>query len=103
MNSLGGLQKSWKISGILGFDVFSCSGEYLGVLFDVIATGSNDVWVVRFDEHEILIPALKTIIKEVSVLSKRIFVSLPKEFEQIYGCVSWADGEVFDNSLIYED
>jgi 16S rRNA processing protein RimM len=98
----GGFQKSWKVSGICGFEVFNFSGEYLGVLCDVIATGSNDVWVVRLNEHEILIPALKTIVQEVNMLSKRIFVSMPKEFAQICDAKS-ADGDVFDDIVIYED
>jgi 16S rRNA processing protein RimM len=95
-------QNSWKISGILGFEVFNASGDYLGVLSDVIATGSNDVWVVKCGYEEILIPALKTVIKEVNVIRKKIFVSLPKEHEMIYGNIISADGADYDG-LIYED
>ncbi|MDR2860354.1 MAG: PRC-barrel domain-containing protein [Elusimicrobiota bacterium] len=94
---------SWKISGILGFEVYNLSGEYLGVLYDVVITGSNDVWVVRSSYEEILIPALKNIIKEVNMVRKKIFVSLPKEFEMIYGSIQSADGNERSDYIIYED
>jgi 16S rRNA processing protein RimM len=99
----GSLKSSWKISEILGFEVFNNSSEYLGVLCDVMMTGSNDVWIVRYGYEETLIPALKTVVKEVNTLRKKIFVSLPKEFEKIYGAVPSADGDNYGTFIIYED
>jgi 16S rRNA processing protein RimM len=96
-------KSSWKISEILGFEVFNDSGECLGVLSDVMATGSNDIWVVKDGHEETLIPALKTAVKEVNILRKKIFVSLPKEYEMIYGAIQSADGHQDDAYIIYED
>lgn len=96
--------KKWKVSEILGFEVFNQSGDRLGVLADVISTGSNDVWAVKYDNEEILIPALKTIIKEVNVLRKKIFVTLPAGYEDIYGPVKSADGVLeYNGYIVYED
>jgi 16S rRNA processing protein RimM len=93
---------SWKISEILGFEVFKTSGERLGVLSNVIATGSNDVWVVQYGYRETLIPALKNIITEVNVERKKIFVSLPKEFEKIFGTRT-SYKPIFNDYIVYED
>jgi len=96
--------KTWKISDILGFEVFDRTGEMLGVLADVISTGSNDVWVVRYCGEEILIPALKNIVKEVNSLRKKIFVALPAGYADIYAAAKPADGlPEYNGYFVYED
>lgn len=96
--------KTWKVTDILGFEVFSQTGEKLGILSDVISTGSNDVWVVKYDNEEYLIPALKNVVKEVNVLRKKIFVELPNGFESAYSSAKSADGIVeYNGYLVYED
>ena len=94
----------WKISDILGFEVFNQNGIRVGVLSDVVLTGSNDVWVVKYYNEEILIPALKNVIKEVNIARKKIFVVLPKEYEDIYGQVKLADDLLeYNGYYVYED
>ncbi len=67
------------ITDILGMSVFDENDTLLGKLVDVIQTGSNDVYVVRNSGgNEILIPALKSVVKEVSLEDGRISVILPK-------------------------
>ncbi|MDR3330737.1 MAG: PRC-barrel domain-containing protein [Endomicrobium sp.] len=94
----------WKISDILGFEVFNQNGEWMGVLSDIILNSSNDVWVVRCYNEEILIPALKNIIKEVNIARKKIFIVLPKEYEGIYDQVKSADDILeYNGCFVYED
>jgi 16S rRNA processing protein RimM len=94
----------WKISDIVGFEVFNQNGYRLGVLAEVIPTGSNDIWVVKYYNEEVLIPALKNVIKEVNIARKKIFVVLPKEYDDIYGQVKSADNTFeYNGSLMYED
>lgn len=70
---------SFFITDILGMSVYDENNSLLGKLVDVIQTGSNDVYVVKNDEgKEILIPALKSVVKEVSLEEGRISVILPK-------------------------
>lgn len=70
---------SYFISDILNCDVLECNGNMLGKIIDVIKTGSNDVYIVEGkDKKEILIPALKSIVKEISIDEGKIVVSLPK-------------------------
>jgi 16S rRNA processing protein RimM len=96
----------WKISDILGFEVFDQHGNLMGVLSDVISTGSNDVWVVKYYYYneEVLIPALKNVVKEVNFTRKKIFVFLPKQYNKIYGQVKLVD-DVFEYNgyYVYED
>jgi 16S rRNA processing protein RimM len=94
----------WKVSDILGFEVFNQNGKRLGILSDIILTGSNDVWVVKYYNEEVLIPALKNIVKEVNIIRKKIFVTLPKEYEDIYGQVKSVDDILeYNGYLVYED
>jgi 16S rRNA processing protein RimM len=94
----------WKIADILGFEVFDQNGKRLGVVSDVILTGSNDVWVVKYYNEEVLIPALKSIVKEVNIARNKIFVVLPKEYEDIYGQVKSADDLLeYNGYFVYED
>ncbi len=72
---------AWKTSELAGCEVFEVSGERLGVLSDVLPTGSNDVWVVKGDRPgeppELLVPALKTVVREVDTANRKITVALP--------------------------
>ena len=52
---------------LLGLRVVTDQGENLGILVDIIATGSNDVYVVKSGEREYLIPALEDVVREVNV------------------------------------
>jgi len=72
-------ENSFFIADIIGIQVYNENNELLGKLLDVIQTGSNDVYIVKNEEgKEILIPALKSVVKEVSLDDRRISVVLPK-------------------------
>jgi len=72
-------ENSYFICDIIGCRVFDEKGTDLGIVEDVIQTGSNDVYAVKNSEgREILIPALKSVVKDVSIEEKRITVVLPK-------------------------
>jgi len=78
-------QLKWKISDILGCQVYDQNGSVLGNLADVLTTGNNDIWVIKNNTEELLLPALKTVVVEVNILSKKVFVKLPQGYESIYG------------------
>ncbi|MDP9265274.1 MAG: ribosome maturation factor RimM [Chloroflexota bacterium] len=63
---------------LVGLEVRSPSGEALGVVADIIRTGSADVLVVRRDGGELLLPALESVIREVDLDSGSI-VAVPQE------------------------
>ncbi len=65
------------IADMIGLAVEEEDGTPFGRLTDVITTGANDVYVVESLEHgEVLIPAIKECIREVSVPEGRMKIRL---------------------------
>ncbi len=60
-------ENEYFIADLLGLSVTDEQGKTLGTLTDVLKTGANDVYVVTDQEKEILIPAIRECILEVSV------------------------------------
>ena len=59
------------------FDIIGCEvfdGEkFFGKVVEVLKTGGNDVFQVQGDK-EILIPALKSVVKKIDIAEKKIFI-----------------------------
>ena len=68
---------SYYIVDIIGCKVYTDTQEELGKVDDVFSTGSNDVYVVK-DElgKQILLPAIKEVIKNIDIENKTITVHL---------------------------
>lgn len=62
------------IRDIIGLEVFTLEGELLGKVQDVLQITSNDVYVVKGDKKEILIPAIKEIVKEIDLDNKKMLI-----------------------------
>ncbi len=60
---------------LLGLNVYSITGQYLGVVKEIFPTGSNDVYVVEGQGKEFLIPAIHQVIKEINITQKRMVIS----------------------------
>jgi 16S rRNA processing protein RimM len=52
---------------IEGLTVYASDGQYIGTIAEIIYTGSNDVYVVRHDAHEVLVPALKDVVRAIDL------------------------------------
>ena len=60
---------------IIGLDVFNLDAQKLGTVENVLKTGSNDVFVTRTpDGREILIPALKRVVKSIDLNQKMMII-----------------------------
>lgn len=64
---------------IIGLSVYEVSGEYLGVVREILETGSNDVYVIEGDE-EIFIPAIKDVVLEVNLSEGKIIIKRMEEY-----------------------
>jgi 16S rRNA processing protein RimM len=64
--------------------VFTLEGERLGRLMDVLPAGGNDIFVVRDNDDELLIPALRSVVRKIDLAQHRIEVSLPPGLREIY-------------------
>lgn len=68
---------SYYVVDILGCKVNTDANKELGKIVDVFQTGSNDVYVVKDEQgKQILLPAIKEVIKNVDVKNKIITVHL---------------------------
>ncbi len=63
---------------LLGLNVVTTAGESLGILKDIFATGSNDVYVVRQGQREYMIPALEDVVVQID-LTRRVMTISPYE------------------------
>ncbi len=59
---------------IEGLDVYLENGSRLGKLDHILETGSNDVYVVKQDGKEFLIPALASIVTEINLKENRMII-----------------------------
>jgi len=59
---------------LIGLQVYTEEELYLGILDNIFPTGSNDVYVVKNDQKEYLIPAIKEVVKEVNLEKRRITI-----------------------------
>jgi 16S rRNA processing protein RimM len=50
---------------IEGLSVYDESGRYYGRITEILATGSNDIYVVRDGGRELLLPVIEDVIKKV--------------------------------------
>ena len=67
---------------LIDMEVKDIQGNYIGRLADVIKTGANDVYIVKDQANkEILIPALKKVVKKIDLEAKEMTVELLPELE----------------------
>ncbi|MHB9145365.1 MAG: ribosome maturation factor RimM [Symbiobacteriia bacterium] len=70
----------YYVHQLQGCQVLTVEGRSLGQLVDVYRTGANDVWVVQGDVSrgeaaEVLIPALKDVVREVDLAARRLVIA----------------------------
>jgi 16S rRNA processing protein RimM len=61
---------------IIGLDVVTKDGRRLGTVADILETGANDVYVVKREGGELLLPAIKDVVKKISPESGEMVVEL---------------------------
>jgi len=52
---------------IIGLKVSTSEGKSLGEIKEILATGSNDVYVVKGEDGEFLIPAIEDVVKQIDL------------------------------------
>jgi 16S rRNA processing protein RimM len=61
---------------IVGLRVVTTEGEEIGTVSEILETGANDVYVVKGDGGERLIPAIKQVVKKITPERGEIVVAL---------------------------
>lgn len=74
---------SYYLFDLEGIEVYSDLGEYIGKISEIYQTGANDVYEVVDKNKSYLIPAVKEVVKEVSVKEKKMVIHV------IEGLLEW--------------
>lgn len=70
---------------LLGMQVEEETGELLGTLEQVLDTGANNVYVVRTaDGKELLLPAIKGVVRQILPTEKKMIVHLLPGLRELY-------------------
>lgn len=59
---------------LAGFAVATVDGRELGAIADTMATGLNDVWIVRDGEREYLIPVIADVVRTIDRDARRVLI-----------------------------
>jgi len=60
---------------LLGLEVVTVNGDSIGVIADIFETGSNDIYVVRGNGKEYLIPAIADVIANVDIVAGKMQIT----------------------------
>ena len=67
----------YYIADLIGLDVYTENGEYLGKVEDIYNTGSNDIYVVKDDlGKQKILPGIDEVIKNIDLDQGKIIVNL---------------------------
>ena len=73
---------SYYIADLIGMPVYTDEGKILGTLEDIFNTGSNDIYVVKTEDHkQILLQAIQDVIKEILLEKNKIIVHITPGLE----------------------
>ncbi len=72
---------NYFLDDLVGLTVLTVSGEDLGQVAEVLENPANGIFIIRKGEKEILLPALKSVIREVDLKAGRMLVELPEEVD----------------------
>lgn len=71
------------IYDIIGLRVVTMDGKDVGIVKDVLQPGSNDVYVVKTSGKDVLVPAIKDVVKEINIEDKVMLI------DPIEGMIEW--------------
>ena len=70
---------TYYIVDMVGLEVYTDEGDKLGILDDIFNSGSSDIYVVKNElGKQILLPAIKEVIKNIDMENRKITVHLIK-------------------------
>jgi 16S rRNA processing protein RimM len=68
---------------VIGLSVETADGQVLGRVVEILGTGGNDVYVVRNETSELLVPAIAEVVKQVDLTAGRMVVALLEGMEPV--------------------
>jgi 16S rRNA processing protein RimM len=65
---------TYFVHDVIGLSVFDEGGRHLGNIEDVMTLPANDVYVLRMEQREVLIPAIKSVVKEIDLKGRKMVI-----------------------------
>ena len=70
---------TYFIADLIGLDVYTEEGNFLGKVDDIYNSGASDIYVIKNElGKQILLPAIKEVIKQIDLEQEKIIVHLLK-------------------------
>ena len=69
-------EDAWFVHDLIGLEVFDTDGTFVGILEDVLQNNSNDIYLVRDGDREVLIPAVSQFVNAIDLDAGRMTVTL---------------------------
>ena len=67
-------EEEYFIADMIGIDVFTVDGEKVGQLKEVLQYAANDVYVVKGEEKEYLIPAIMKFVPTIDMNERKMII-----------------------------
>jgi 16S rRNA processing protein RimM len=61
---------------VIGLPVFTAEGRLVGKITDIFETSGNDVYVINDGKRDYLIPAVRSVVKEIDVSGNRVVIEV---------------------------
>jgi 16S rRNA processing protein RimM len=75
-------EDQFYMDDLMGLAVETLEGKKLGVIDEIMEGPANAVLVVKKDGKEVLVPALKSMIRKIDLKAKKLVVDLPEEIDE---------------------
>lgn len=76
-------EDNYFIFDIVGLEVFDMENKYLGEVVDVLQNGGADIYVIKKEDKQYMVPAVKEFIKDINIERKCMIIS------PIEGLIEW--------------
>lgn len=71
------------ISDLIGIMVYSLDGILIGNIKEILQIGPTDIYVIKTNNKDILVPALKDIFQEIDINKKTAKADIPKDLMEL--------------------
>jgi 16S rRNA processing protein RimM len=75
-------EDQFYMDDLMGLEVETLEGKKLGMIDEIMEGPANAVLVVKKDGKEVLVPALKSMIRKIDLKAKQVVVDLPEEIDE---------------------
>lgn len=69
-------ENEYFICDLIGLNVITDEGEEFGIITDVLTSSANDIYVVKHNDKEVLLPVIDQCVLDVNLEEKKVLVHI---------------------------